>query len=156
MNTVQFHKSKYKSEIKNVVMQCEALRKDADNPVDVSLEQFINKRWGISLDALYQDLGINPSTDTIANIFTLPDESVRFLVPEIIRDALRLGLRRAPIWPANVAAEQSISQLSFTQPHFNMSDAAPITSRAALVPATIPVTVTSATPFTTPIFSPAT
>lgn len=124
MDRNQFEKSKYKKDIKQVVMTCDSLRKGGNN-LDVSFEQFINKKWGISLDALYQDLGINPSVDTIHNLFTLPDESVRFLVPEIIRDALRLGLRRSPIWADNVAAEQTVSQLSFTQPHLNMSDAAP-------------------------------
>jgi len=124
MDQIQFQKSKYKNEIKSVVIACDSLRKGQNN-LDVSFEQFINKKWGISLDALYQDLGVNPSVDTIENLFTLPDESVRFLIPEIIRDALRLGLRRSPIWPDNIAAEQQVSQLSFIQPHLNMSDAGP-------------------------------
>ena len=77
------------------------------------------------MDTLYLDLGIDTSIDTLENIFTMPDESVRFLVPEIIRDALRLGLRKAPIWRNLTAAEQTVKQPAVTIPHLNMSDATP-------------------------------
>lgn len=46
-------------------------------------------------------------------------------MPEIIRDALKLGLRKAPIYPSLIATEQTISQLEVTIPHINMSDAIP-------------------------------
>lgn len=124
MDQVKYSKSQYKKEIKSVVLTCESLRKQ-EKPIDVSLSEFINKKWGISMDTLYLDLGIDPSIDTIENIFTLPDESVRFLIPEIIRDALRLGLRKAPIWRNLVAAEQTVKQPNLTIPHINMSDATP-------------------------------
>ena len=124
MDLVKYGKSKYKGEIKSVVMTCESLRKQ-EKAIDVTLAEFIQKKWGISMDTLYLDLGIDTSIDTLENIFTLPDESVRFLVPEIIRDALRLGLRKAPIWQNLTAAEQTVKQLSITIPNLNMSDATP-------------------------------
>lgn len=125
MDKNQFAKSQYKADIAQVVQSCESLRKDSDNPMDISLQDFVNKKWGITLDTLYQDLGVNPSLDTIQNIFTLPDVSMRYLIPEIIRDALRLGLRKNPIWQDIVAAEQSIKSPSVTIPFINMSEATP-------------------------------
>lgn len=126
MNVEKFEKSKHKGTIKQMSMQCDSLRRNADNPIDVTFESYVKKKTGMnSLSILLDDLGIDPSMDTIANIFTLPDESVRWLVPEIFREALRLGLRRAPIWSSIVAAEQTVKQLSITLPWFNMSEAAP-------------------------------
>jgi hypothetical protein len=125
MNKEQYGKSQYKGNISEVVLTCESLRKDSDSPMDISLQEFVTKKWGISLDTLYEDLGINPSSDTIQNIVTLPDTGVRYLIPEIIRDALRLGLRKSPIWQDIVAAEQTIKNPSVTIPHINMSEATP-------------------------------
>lgn len=125
MNKTQFQKSDYRKDIKEVVLTCESMRKDKENPVDVSLAEFVQSKWGITMDSFYDDLGINPSVDTVENIFTLPDDNVRWLIPEIIRDALRLGLRKNPIWRDIVAAEQTIANPSVTIPHINMSDAQP-------------------------------
>src|SRR6478609_470725 len=125
MDKVKYASSKYKGEIKQVVMACNSLRKDKDYPVDITLAEFVNQRWGISMETFYDDLGLNLNIDSINNIFTMPDESVRWLVPEIIRDALRLGLRKAPIWADLIVAEQTVSQPSVTIPSWNMSDAQP-------------------------------
>lgn len=102
-----------------------SMRKNSSNPVDVSLAQFVQAKWGITMEAFYADLGLNANVDTVQNIFTMPDDSVRWLVPEIIRDALRLGLRKNPIWADLIAAEQTIANPTVTIPHLNMSDASP-------------------------------
>lgn len=125
MNTAQFQKSQYKADLMATVKSCEALRRDPDGATDVSLGEYVNKKYGITMEQFYEDLGLEPSIDTIDNIFTLPDDSVRWLIPEIIRDALRLGLRKAPIWSQLIAAEQTVKGLSVTAPHWNMSDAMP-------------------------------
>jgi hypothetical protein len=78
------------------------------------------------METFYEDLGFNASTDTVQNIFMLPDTSARYLIPEIIRDALRLGLRKNPIWTEIIASEQTISQPQITIPHINMSEADPV------------------------------
>jgi hypothetical protein len=118
-------KSQYKDSVKEMAQACKALRMNPENPIDISFGDFVQKRFGVSMNSFYEDLGINISIDTVQNIFTLPDESVRWLIPEIIRDALRLGLRKAPIWADLIAAEQTIQNPSVTIPHLNMSDAAP-------------------------------
>ena len=126
MNRDKFLKSPLKGSIKDMSMHCDSLRKNTDNPLDITFESYIKKKANVaSLTALFDELGINPAIDTIENIFTLPDESVRWLVPEIFREALRLGMRKSPIWSDIVAAEQTVKQLTITSPWFNMSEAAP-------------------------------
>lgn len=125
MDKLKYQKSKYKSSVEEVVRACQALRQDQENPVDISFAEFVQGRWGVSMEGFYDDLGLNASIDTIKNIFTLPDVSVRWLIPELFRDALRLGLRRNPIWQDMIAAEQTIANPSITIPSLNMSDAAP-------------------------------
>lgn len=126
MNKVQYGKSKYKDDVEGIVRNMNAIRKDKEKPIDINLAEFVNKKYGgLSMEAFYQDLGIDPSIDTIENLISLPDPSVRFLYPEIIRDAIRLGLRRAAIWPNMVAVEQTVANPTVTQPWINMSDATP-------------------------------
>lgn len=128
MNREKFKASSIKNKIHEWGMNCDSLRKNTDNPLDITFESYVKKKTKgqiTSLSALFEELGINPALDTIENIFTLPDESVRWLIPEIFREALRLGLRKAPIWSDIVAAEQTVKGLTITQPWFEMSDAAP-------------------------------
>lgn len=126
MNIEKFEASQYKGKIRAMASLADSLRKDKDQPTDVTLAEVVAESFdGCTLEELYEDLGIDPTIDTISNIFTLPDEDVRWLVPEIIRDAIRLGLREAPIWPNLIASEQDISQKSVTMPFINMSDAVP-------------------------------
>lgn len=125
MDKHQYSKSLYKSDIESVVRACQALRNDPATPVDISLAEFVQLKWGVSMDAFYADLGINANTDVIQNLFSMPDYGVRWLVPEIIRDALRLGLRKNPIWADLIASEQTIPNPQTVMPHLNMSDAVP-------------------------------
>lgn len=125
MDQVAFSKSKYKADLKEVVLTCQGMRANAGGPVDISLGEFVNAKWGVSMDAFYEDLGLNASVDTIQNIFNLPDYSVRWLVPEIIRDAIRLGLRKNPIWQDLIASEQTLANPQAVVPHWNMSEATP-------------------------------
>lgn len=125
MNIAKFEKSQYNGKIKETVKFAESLRADKEQAVDITLAEVVEEKFGIELSELYDDLGIDPTVDTISNILTLPDEDVRWLIPEIIRDAIRLGLRDAPIWPNITATEQTISQKTVTMPYINMSDATP-------------------------------
>lgn len=111
--------------VKEAVKKCEALRRDTKVPVDISLSDYFKDTQGISMETVYSDLGINPTVDTIQNIINMPDNSLRWLIPEIYRDAIRLGLRRAPIYPNLIAGEQSVAQTSVKMPAINMSEAAP-------------------------------
>ena len=125
-NSAQFSKSKYLTELEEMVRGCEAIRKDTEDPQDITLSEYLNiEKDGLTLEALYEDLGINPAVDTIQNMVNMPSNELRWLIPEIFRDAIRLGLRKNPIYPDLIAAEQSVKQTSVTMPAINMSDAGP-------------------------------
>lgn len=125
MDNTKLSKSKYKSELEATVRSLDALRKDSNNPVDASLSEFVKMKWDVDMNSFYEDLGLNTQQDSIQAMFNSPDTSVRWLVPEIIRDALRLGLRKNPIWADLIAAEQTIANPSVTVPWLNMSEATP-------------------------------
>lgn len=125
MDKTKFANSSYKKSLREMAFALKSLRADTANPQDVAIAEYVQVRWGVSMETFYQDLGLNSSIDTLQGMFNMPDEDVRWLIPEIVRDALRLGLRKGPIWPDLIAAEQTVSQLSITLPHINMSDAAP-------------------------------
>lgn len=125
MDLIKFEKSGFKGSLRESVKQAEAIRRDPLQPIDISFADFIKEKHSTSFEAFLADLGINPSIDTIQNIFTAPDEDIRWVVPEIIREALLLGYRAAPIWPNIIAAEENTTGLTQIMPHLNMSDATP-------------------------------
>lgn len=126
MNLQQYEKSTFNGKIEKVVRLAEQIRADKENPQEVSLEEICKVHLEAeSLEAVFADLGIDPTVDTINMMYNLPDDDIRWLIPEIIREAIRLGLRDAPIWSAITAVEMATSQLKVKMPYINMSDAAP-------------------------------
>lgn len=125
MDTQKLENSQFNGKIKDMVKFAESLRQDANEAQDVTLSEIVEEQFECSLQDLYESLGIDPTVDTINNIMTAPSEDIRWLIPEIIRDSIRLGLRSAPIWPNVTATEQELSQMSVKMPYLNMSDAAP-------------------------------
>lgn len=125
MNKTAYEKSQFKGKIKETVKLAEGLRTDKDNPEDVTFGEVVKEKFNCSMDSFYQDLGIDPAIDTVHNIYTLMSEDERWLIPEIFREALRLGYRKAPIWPNIIAAEEQVNGLTQIIPHINMSEAAP-------------------------------
>lgn len=117
----------FTSEFKDMVISLDQARTGGDNtrPVEISFSELVEEKWGISQANLFDKIGINPRVDTMANIFSMPDDSVRWVVPEIIRAAVTLGMREAPFYPNLIASDQPISGLSAIMPYINMSDAAP-------------------------------
>lgn len=130
MNIDKFQDSQFATggALKEIHKTLNAARLDKDQPLDISLEDHLRVNHdGMTLEAFYEDLGIDPEVDTIQNLFTLPDsdDTTRWLIPEIWRSAIDLGLRTAPIWSNVTALEQSVSQTSIKMPYWEMSDAAP-------------------------------
>lgn len=122
-----YEASQYKGKIKNLVMKANAMRNHRSTPVDITFSEIIQKEFGadVSVDSFYESLGVNPGFDTLENLFTTPDNDIRWLIPEIFRDSLRLGYRKSPIWPAITAMEETTTGLSQVLPSINMADAAP-------------------------------
>jgi len=124
MDLTKFENSKFKGKIESTVQFAEAIRR-GDNPLDITLTEVVKEKFGVTLDAFYADLGIDPNYDTVQNIVSVPDVDARWIIPEFFRDAIRLGYRQAPIWPNIIAAEEQMKGLTQVLPNINMSDATP-------------------------------
>lgn len=96
-----------------------------EKPVDISLSELVAQKYGLSMGDYIQKLGINTSSITLQGVVTMPDQNIRWIVPEIIRTAITLGMRQAPFYPTIITTDQPVSGLSVTMPYVNMSDAAP-------------------------------
>ena len=129
MNTefAQLKMEDLRKELPEMVRSLEAYRQGSNNtlPIEVTLEELVQGKYGVSQDAFFEKLGINPKIDTMQNIFTMPQQNIRWIVPEIIRAAITTGMRQAPFYPNIIASDQSINGLQVTMPYINMSDAAP-------------------------------
>lgn len=117
----------FMNELPEMVRSLEAVRSGSQDkkPVEVTFGELVTGKWGISEDELFEKMGINPKVDTMQNIFTMPQQNVRWIVPEIIRAAITLGMRQAPFYPNIIASDQPINGLQAIMPMVNMSDAAP-------------------------------
>nr|DAL07162.1 MAG TPA: major capsid protein [Caudoviricetes sp.] len=115
------------NEFQPMVQSLDEARKGTQTrkPIEVTFEELVKGKWGISMDELYEKIGINPKVDTMENIFTMPQQNVRWLVPEIIRAAVTLGMRRAPFYPNIISSDQPINGLTAIMPMVNMSEATP-------------------------------
>lgn len=115
------------NELPQIVQQLDAFRAGSNdsNPVDISLEDMVTNRYNLSLEDYMKKIEVNPKMDTMQNLFTMPNQAIRWLVPEIIRAAILTGVRKAPFYPNVIASEQSIKGLSAIMPMVNMSDATP-------------------------------
>lgn len=117
----------FKKEFKGMVLSLESVRAGGQNkkPVDISFEELVQGKWGISLATLFEKIDMNPKVDTMQNIFDMPNQDIRWIVPEIIRAAITTGMREAPFYPTIIQGDQPINGLTAIQPWVNMSDAAP-------------------------------
>jgi len=117
------------------VKQLDSLRtSDKDRqPIEISLGQYAKEKWGFAMsdngspDSLLNLLGVQPGKHSIQSLMTMPDfdSGFRWLVPEVIREAIRLGLRKNPAYPSLIASEINVDQPKVTMPYINMSDAMP-------------------------------
>jgi len=125
MDLKKYEVSQFKGQVQDIVKTAEAIRSHKDNPKDISFEKVLKEKHNVSLEQFLADLGIDPATDTIQNLVTVPEVDVRWIIPEIFRTALLLGYRAAPIYPNIIAGEEQMRGLKQVMPHINMSDAAP-------------------------------
>ncbi len=89
---------------------------------DVTLSAHLASRYpGITIEKLYNDLSINPLETTVANILDRPEESNRWLVPEIFRDAIRLGFINSPIHKDFIIREEAAPQPTQIMPYWDMT-----------------------------------
>lgn len=125
-NQAQAEKSKNLKDLKETVKFAENMRTRQERPVDVSFQDVVKHKYGLSLADYYADLGINFSRDTVQNIIEMPNEDFRWALPEIYRAAYRAGMRRSPFFQDLIATTQAVKGLTVQQPMINMSDAMPL------------------------------
>ncbi len=127
VDVTQLSAKDFTKELPEIVSALDSSRAGSDKvkPVEITLSEVVEEKWGISQDDLFRKIGVNPRIDTMENIFSMPDQNVRWVVPEIIRTAITLGMREAPFYPNIIASDQPITGLSAIMPYINMSDAAP-------------------------------
>lgn len=115
------------SELSQDVQQLDGRRAGTNShkPIDISFSEFIQEKYGMSQDDYLMKVGIDVKTATMQNIFTMPNQNYRWLVPEIIRTAIDTGIKEAPFYPNIIASEQGINGLSAIMPIVNTSDARP-------------------------------
>lgn len=101
-------------------------------PRDISLAQYVEEEYGIlrgdmdTPDNFLRVLGLSASNTTIDQLMNMPNlQGFRFIVPEVIREAIRQGLRRGPIYPDLIAMDEVVSQDTVITPSIAMSDATP-------------------------------
>lgn len=130
-------------DLKASLLMLDAIRKGSGESVgmDLSFADFVQQKWGYSPteiqlpngekmsvpESFLLSLDINPSLATVQKLYSLGDinEGYRWIVPEIVREALRLGLRRSPIYPNLIRGEETVSQTSVKMPVINLSDMMP-------------------------------
>lgn len=120
------------TDLPTAVKQLDALRtSDKDRaPIDINLAQFAKEKWGFGIsdngapDTLLRFLGVDSNRHTVSSLMNMPQfqEEFRWLIPEVIREAIRLGLRKNPAYPNLIASEINVDQPKVTMPYVNMSD----------------------------------
>lgn len=124
---LQMKAGEFTAQFQGMVSALDQARQGSDNarPVEISFTEMVEAKWGLSDTDLFNKIGINPKVDTMSNIFAMPDQNVRWVIPEIIRAAVSLGMKEAPFYPNLIASDQPISGLQAIMPYINSSDAAP-------------------------------
>lgn len=113
--------------LQDMVRNMDSVRKGSEKrlPVEINLTEMVDAQYGLSREAFFEKLEFNPNVTTMENLFTMPNQGIRWLVPEIIREAITTGMRQAPFYPEIIASDQPINGLRATMPIVNMSDATP-------------------------------
>lgn len=113
--------------------EIEALRLRPNGGVDVSWKDHIEAKFThnngtpLKWEEFLNDLGVDLNRMTIENLISAPYDT-RWLVPEVIREAIRLGLRRAPIHSDIVRSSETIEQPTQIMPYLNFSGEAQMDS----------------------------
>lgn len=104
---------------KKLFKEMEALRRQGH---DVTLAQHLNDTYsGMSLGKYYNELAIDPQRATVGLLLDRQDESVRWLVPEIFRDAIRKGFIAAPIHQDFIIGEEPVPQPTQIMPFWDLT-----------------------------------
>jgi HK97 family phage major capsid protein len=140
-------KERLLADLPSMVSKLNALRKGSKDrlPVDIGLAEFVQEAYGyapteVSLmandgterkilvpESFYAAIGVNPREHTIERLMTLGeiDAGYRWIIPELFREAVRLGLRKTPVYNNLIRSEEPVSQTKVTMPDIKMSAMTP-------------------------------
>lgn len=87
---------------------------------DLTLTEHLKDAYdGMTIDKYYAELGVDPTNVSVGQILDRQDESVRWLVPEIFRDAIRKGFINSPIYQDFIIREETVSQPTQVAPFWD-------------------------------------
>ena len=88
-------REQYLKELPEIVKNMDGFRQGSNKslPVDIHLGDMIQEKYGITQEDYFKAVGFNPKVDTMENIYSMPNPELRWLVPEIVREAIYLGMR---------------------------------------------------------------
>lgn len=123
----KYTREEYLKELPDIVKNMDGFRQGTNKnlPVDIHLSDMLQEKYGITQDDYFKALRFNPRVDTMENIYSMPNPELRWLVPEVVREAIYLGMREAPFYPNIIASDQPINGLTAIMPVVNPSDANP-------------------------------
>lgn len=121
------HKLGFADKLGTIVNELDSVRCAPTGGLDLSLTDYLTYRGfkneqgnPITFDELCHDMGVELNRMTIENLLAAPYDT-KWLVPEIIREAIRLGLRRAPIHPNIIRSHETVAQPSVILPRLEFS-----------------------------------
>lgn len=101
-----------KGKCKEIVTRMDAQRQDKERPRDIGLRQFMAENYNqngdpLTPEHLYAELNIDPGHTRVKDI--MADEDTRFLMAEIVRDGVRIGMGLAQRERLQQARERAVS-----------------------------------------------
>lgn len=79
----------------------------------------------ITWDDIWNDLGIDPSRITLENLLTTSGSDTQYLVPELVREFILLGLEADAGYRDLVAGTENVSSMVITMPWISMDNTDP-------------------------------
>jgi hypothetical protein len=104
--------------------ELQRLRQNAGDGIgaDVTLKSYLADTWGddLSPEQFYRRLGVDLSHMTVEKMLSTSDLN-RWLFPEVVRDAVLLGLEYTPFYGVITAGEENIASTGITMPSMDFS-----------------------------------
>jgi hypothetical protein len=103
-----------KGKVKEMITRMDAMRQDPETPRDIGLRQFMAEEYTdsnnnpLGPEHLYSELGIEPQSTRVKDV--MAQEDTKYLVVEIIRDGVRIGMGLAQRDQIRRAREAAVSQ----------------------------------------------
>jgi len=106
-----------KGKVKQIVKEIEQKRSKGDI---VNLRSHLENSYEATPEKLYKELNINPMKTTVSQLMSL-DEDTKWLFPEIVRDAIAVGLGFIPFISDIIMKEENIRSKSMSMPYLDFS-----------------------------------